>query len=192
MNGQITLFEEKKQLRDSLKQRRAEISEPDRESYSKIISDQLFGLKEIQEANVVFAYISYATEVVTHNILKKLLADGKKVVVPKILSSKQMVAQHFDDWDDLEPGTLGILTPKNGEITNEPVDIAITPGLGFTEKGHRIGFGAGYYDRWFATHEVRMKVAIAFETQIVASLPIEETDIPVDRILTEKRLIKIT
>ena len=192
MNGQITLFQEKKRLRDSLKQRRAEISESDRKSHSIFITDQLFELQEIQEANVVFAYISYATEVITHDILKRLLSDGKRVVVPKILNSKKMVAQHFENWNDLEPGTLGILTPKKGEITDEPVDIAITPGLGFTEQGHRIGFGAGYYDRWFATHEVRMKIAISFETQIVAALPIEKTDIPVDRIVTEKRLIKIT
>ena len=191
MNTQITLFEQKKQLRASLKQKRAAISDSDRESHSKIIADRLFELNEIRDANVVFAYISYATEVMTHEILKKLLADGKKVVVPKILSSKKMVAQHFVSWDDLEPGTLGILTPKNGEITHEPVDVAITPGLGFTEQGHRIGFGAGYYDRWFATHDVRLKVAIAFEDQIIESLPTEETDIPVEQILTEKRNIKI-
>ncbi len=191
MNTQTTLFEQKKQLRASLKQKRASISESNRESHSKIIADRLFELKEIQEANIVFAYISYATEVMTHEILKKLLEDGKKVVVPKILSSKKMVAQHFVSWDDLEPGTLGILTPKNGDITQEPVDVAITPGLGFTEQGHRIGFGAGYYDRWFATHDVRLKVAIAFETQIIESLPTEDTDIPVDYILTEKRIIKI-
>ena len=191
MNTQTPLFEQKKQLRASLKQRRAEISPSDRESHSKIIADRLFELTEIQDAKVIFAYISYATEVMTHDILKILLADGKKVVVPKILSSKKMVAQHFVSWDDLEPGTLGILTPKNGEIIDEPVDVAITPGLGFTEQGHRIGFGAGYYDRWFASHYVRLKVAIAFETQIIESLPTEDTDIPVDYILTEKRIIKI-
>ncbi len=190
MNTQTPLFEQKKLLRASLKQRRAKISRSDRESHSKIIADRLFELTEIQNANVVFAYISYATEVMTHDILKILLADGKKVVVPKILSSKNMVAQHFVSWDDLEPGTLGILTPKNGEVTHEPVDVAITPGLGFTEQGQRIGFGAGYYDRWFATHEVSLKVAIAFEDQIIESLPTEETDIPVDQILTEKRMIK--
>jgi len=191
LNTQTTLFEQKKQLRASLKQKRAEISESDREKYSQIITDRLFELEEIQDANIVFAYISYATEVMTHDILKKLLAEGKKVVVPKILSSKKMVAQHFVSWDDLEPSTLGILTPKNGEITHEPVDVAITPGLGFTEQGHRIGFGAGYYDRWFATHDVQLKVAIAFETQIIKSLPTEETDISVDLIMTEKRIIKI-
>lgn len=191
MNTQTSLFEQKKQLRASLKQKRAAIPEKDRQKYSQIITARLFELKEIQNANIVFAYISYATEVFTHDVLKKLLADGKKVVVPKILSSKKMVSQYFVSWDDLEPGTLGILTPKNGEITHETVDVAITPGLGFTEQGHRIGFGAGYYDRWFATHDVRLKVAIAFETQIVEALPTEETDIPVDLILTEERIIRI-
>ena len=191
MNKQSSLLEQKRQLRTYLQQRRAAIFGSDRTTYSKFISDRLFKLKEIQHAKVIFAYISYASEVNTHEILKRLLSDGKKVVVPKIISSEKMVAQHFESWDDLEPGTLGILTPTTGNITDATIDIAITPGLGFTVSGHRIGFGAGYYDRWFASHEVRLKIAIAFETQIVDSLPIEETDIPVDLILTEKRTIKI-
>ena len=191
MNTQTPLFEQKKQLRASLKENRATISESDRETHSKFITDRLFELDAIQNASIVFAYISYTTEVMTHDILKKLLADGKKVVVPKILNARKMVAQHLVSWEDLEPGTLGILTTKNGEITREPIDVAITPGLGFTEQGHRIGFGAGYYDRWFSTHNVRLKVAIAFERQIIKSLPTEKTDIPVDLILTETRNIKI-
>lgn len=192
MNNHFSLLEQKKQLRDSLKEKRAAISLPDRKIYSGKIANSLLNMQEIQEAKVIFSYISYATEVATHEILQKLLDAGKKIVVPKIISSKEMVSQHFENWEDLESGTLGILTPKNGEITDEAIDIAITPGLGFTEQGHRIGFGAGYYDRWFATHKVKQKIAIAFEAQLVESLPIEETDIPVDKIITEQRQINIS
>lgn len=189
MNTQTELFEQKKRLRQTLKQRRAAISDQQREDYSETIVQRLFQIPELKSAKVVFAYISYSTEVITHDILKRLLADGKKVIVPKILSKEKMVSQQLESWDDLVPAELGILAPTKGEVVNDPVDVAITPGLGFTEQGHRIGFGAGYYDRWFASHEVRLKVALAFETQIVESLPIEDTDIPVDILLTEKRKI---
>ncbi len=192
MNNHSSLFDQKKILRDSLKQKRAGISQLDRKKHSKIITENLLNLHEIQQAKVIFSYISYATEVSTHELLQNLLDAGKKIVVPKILSPKEMVSQHFQNWDDLEPGTLGILTPKSGEVTDEVIDVAITPGLAFTEKGLRIGFGAGYYDRWFASHKVKLKIAIAFEAQIVASLPAENTDIPVDKILTEKRQISIS
>lgn len=191
MNTQSILFEEKNQLRRSLKERRAAISEQDRQNYSARIANRLYEIPELQSASIVFAYISYSSEVITHDILKRLLEDGKTVVVPKILSKEKMVSQQLESWDVLEPAELGILAPTRGDIIDDPVDVAITPGLGFTEAGHRIGFGAGYYDRWFAKHEVRLKVALALETQIVEQLPIEDTDIPVDIILTEKRMIKI-
>ncbi|MFK8069046.1 MAG: 5-formyltetrahydrofolate cyclo-ligase [Gammaproteobacteria bacterium] len=189
MNKPTTLFDQKKQLRETLKQNRAEISQLDRERYSKIIADQLFELDQIRNANVVFAYISYATEVITHDILKRLLADGKNVIVPKILSPTKMIAQHLENWEDLEPGILGILTPQKGAIYCDTVDVAITPGLGFTTKGHRIGFGAGYYDRWFATHNVFASIALAFEKQIINKLPTDKNDIPVGLIVTEDRVI---
>jgi len=191
LNDQNPLFDQKKQLRQYLKQKRASLTESERQSCSECITYRLFNMHEFQQAKIVFVYISWSTEVATHQIIKRLLSIGKKVLVPKIIDKETMVAQSLEDWEDLKPGTLGILTPSKGHITDETVDLAITPGLGFTERGHRIGFGAGYYDRWFSAHDVHLKVALAFENQIVDELPVEETDIPVDMILTEKRTIKI-
>ena len=65
----------------------------------------------------------------------------------------------------------------------------ITPGLGFTYGGYRIGYGRGYYDKWFAKHTVKHKIAPAFERQILEDLKVSELDIPVDKIVTEDRMI---
>ena len=102
-----------------------------------------------------------------------------------------MIAAPFSGWDELIPGELGILTPAGEEPFKTDIDIVITPGLGFTRTGHRIGYGRGYYDKWFARNSVAHKIAVTFEAQIVDSLPVAETDIPVDIIVTEQGIIRI-
>ena len=102
-----------------------------------------------------------------------------------------MIAVPFSGWDDLIPGELGILTPRGEDTISGNIDIAITPGLGFTRTGQRIGYGRGYYDQWFSGNSVAHKIALSFEAQILDSLPVTVTDIPVDIIVTEQEIIRI-
>ena len=110
--------------------------------------------------------------------------------VPKIISGTEMIAVKLNDIANLELDDIGILTPKSNEILSEKVDITITPGIGFTKKGGRLGYGRGYYDRWFSINEVKTKIGIAFEEQVVMNLPLEKTDVNMDIIITEKEIIK--
>lgn len=178
---------EKSALRSLLKKRRAGLGPAARAAASAAIAERLFALPEVSGAARLFCYISFATEVDTHAILRRLLSEGREVVVPRILDRETMVAQRLHDWDALQSGALGILAPPAGEPWTGGVEVAITPGLGFTAEGDRIGFGAGYYDRWFARNRVGLRVALAFECQLVNSLPSEPTDQRVDLILTEAR-----
>lgn len=191
MTRQNTLIEQKKQLRQRLKQSRAAIPEHTRELYSNRITQLLLGLEEIKTAKTIFAFISWSSEIYTHDLIRQLIQQEKNIVVPKILNAEKMIAQRLDSWDNLISDKLGILAPVKAEEFDGPVDVTITPGLGFTEQGHRIGFGAGYYDRWFASHESGFKVAIAFEIQLVDQLPLEATDIPVNMIITENRILRL-
>ena len=84
---------------------------------------------------------------------------------------------------------LGILTPENDAEWQSPVDLCITPGLGFTPDGKRIGYGKGYYDKWFAAHPHTAKTALCYECQIVNDMPATDTDVRVDQIITERRVI---
>ena len=110
--------------------------------------------------------------------------------IPKIINNEEMVATRLRKVADLEPDKIGILTPKTGEILLESIDIAITPGLGFTKRCERLGYGRGYYDRWFSKNHAKIKIGVAFETQLVNSLPLEKTDITMDILITEKKVIK--
>jgi 5-formyltetrahydrofolate cyclo-ligase len=176
-------------LRARLKSVRDALSETDRSNWSAAIGRRVLQLEVVRSARRVFAFISNGTEVHTHDLIHRLLADGKEVAVPKIIGKTPMIACRLRDWSDLKPAQLGILTPAISDPMEGAFDVVITPGLGFTPLGQRIGYGAGYYDGWFATHEAHYKIAVAFEAQIVPTMPTTRTDVPVDAIATESRLI---
>ena len=185
------LTAQKAELRAKLKQIRASIPAEIRADQSQAIQQKLASLEEIQTAHSIFLFISYVNEVHTHDLLKYFLKQGKTLAVPKILPEKTMIAVQFSQGEDLIPGELGILTPSGNTPYSGDFDVVITPGLGFTLQGHRIGYGRGYYDNWFASHNARNKIAIAFEAQLVDELPTDETDVPVDFVVTEERVIRI-
>jgi len=186
-----SISEHKSSLRYRLKQQRNSLQEKRRRQYDQAIFLKLFSLSLLQEANAVFCFISSGTEVNTHAVMRQLLQNGKKLSVPKIIDSGTMIAVPFSNWDELETGQLGILTPVSSAPVNEKPDVCITPGLGFTENGLRIGFGRGYYDKWFSEHPVIQKIAMAYECQIIEEIPTNNMDVPVDLIVTEERIIEI-
>ena len=187
----VTLTAKKAGLRATLKQNRAHLSPEERTRASRTILRTLLSLEEVDTARAVFSYISHGNEVDTHALLQNFLDKGVTLAVPKILPGKGMIAVPFTRWEDLVPGALGILTPSGDAPCAGSLDIVITPGLGFTVRGERIGYGRGYYDQWFAEHRTARKIALAFEVQILDEIPHAENDIPIDILVTEKRIVRV-
>lgn len=179
----------KQRLRDELKKRRALLPDSERQAEDEAVLGCLLNLHPLRNARRVFCFVSHGDEIDTHALLNELLQQGKQVVIPGI-RPEGMIAVPFSDWSELHPGQLGILTPISSEPSNEDIDVCITPGLGFTESGKRLGYGRGYYDRWFAAHPVNHRIAIAYDCQVVEDLPADETDIPVTMLVTGKRRIE--
>jgi len=188
-NRQVS--QQKAETREKLKTTRGKLPDATRLDYSNSITEQVLKLDEIRNARTIFIYISYATEVHTHELIKALIDVGKTLAVPKIVDSDFMQAESFSSWEDLVPGELGILAPGNSKPCSGPFDVALIPGLGFTLSGHRMGFGRGYYDKWFAQNTVSHKIALAYEVQLVEDIPVEDTDVPMEKIVTEQRVITI-
>jgi len=185
----MNLHEQKKQLRTELKRRRSELTENKRAEMSRQIIQFLHEIDEFNQAKNIFCYISYLSEVETSSLITLYLEQGLALAVPKIIGKTEMIAVPLSNLSDLEPDKMGILTPKSSQAAPGPFDIAITPGVGFTETGGRLGYGRGYYDHWFSKNKVKTKIGIAFKTQVVAELPIEKTDMPLDILVTEERII---
>ncbi len=191
MQQNSKVSQRKSETRKMLKSARASIPEATRIDAANSITKQVLRLDEIRDARLIFVYISYVSEVHTHSLIRALLDAGKTLAVPKIVNSNYMQAETFLSWEDLVPGEMGILAPANSTPCDGPFDVSITPGLGFTLTGHRMGFGRGYYDKWFVQNKVKHKIALAFEAQLVDEIPVEDNDVLMDKIVTEKRVIVV-
>jgi len=191
MHNRDSLRTQKAPFRVHLRQIRSGLLASLRLSHSRLIHGHLYGLDEVIAANSAFIYVSYASEVDTHAIIRRFLDEGKSLAVPRIIDANHMISVPFTSWEDLKPDTMGIMTPETTTAYSGALDIAITPGLGFSIDGRRIGFGRGYYDRWFQANTVKTKIALAYEAQLLEQLPAGRNDIPVDIIVTEKRVIRV-
>jgi 5-formyltetrahydrofolate cyclo-ligase len=187
------MLQTKKLTRAEALARRDALSDVLRAEKSVAIARSFLGCAPFQKARCVFIYVSVRSEVDTRLILNSALEQQKKVCVPLIdMQKKEMSAREIHDpARDLHPGILGI--PEPDRETSEAIlwgeiDLAIIPGLAFTEQGHRIGYGGGFYDRFLSAFAGEA-LALAFEEQIVAKLPCGPHDAAVHSIITEKRVI---
>lgn len=182
----------KEKLRKEIKEKRIKQTKEENRKKSKEIKEKLFGLNEYREAKTVLFYVSYDSEVFTHEMIKEALNE-KKVVVP--ISNKKdcsLTLSELKDWDDLEESSYGILEPKKEkikEISIDEIDIIIVPGVAFDKFGNRLGHGKGYYDRLLKNANTTI-IALAFEFQTIEKIPTDEHDKPVDMIITEDRIMK--
>ena len=158
------------------------------------IKNRLFNLNEFIKASTILFYVSYNNEVYTHEMIRELLTSKKNIVVP--ISEKKnriLILSKLENWDDLSVGSYNILEPNIDRIKKvdlDSIDLIIVPGVGFDERGNRIGHGKGYYDNLLRNSKQATSIGLSFECQILENIPTGKYDIPVDIIVTEKRIIK--
>lgn len=177
---------DKKELRRDIKERRKNLDLDTRENSNLVIRKKILDLKEFDKSKIVFTYVSYNNEVDTIKLIEKMFDCNKKVCVPKVIDRNgHMEAYLINSFNDLKKTGYGILEPFNSNLVkHEDIDFAIVPGLAFDKKGGRLGYGGGYYDRYLSKSVNAYKVGVAFDCQIVPDVPLEETDVKLDRIIT--------
>lgn len=188
------LRELKKRLRkETLAKRKALAEETPLlfEEFSSKIIEKLKLTDEYKKARTIMVFVSFEDEVMTHQFIKDALADGKNVYVPHILKLEKLMvpAQIFDFDKDLKPGYYGILSPIEDQVQiKDPaeIDLVVTPGVLFDERGYRIGYGAGFYDRFFSKLDSDVpKIGLGFSLQQTKEVPIDQFDIPIHALITE-------
>lgn len=189
---------EGKDLRKKILALRDGINSDDLALKSKLISEKIMAFKEIETARNIFTYVNFRSEVITIPLINELMSKSKVISVPKTYTKEnRMEAIHISDLsEDLVPGYCGILEPRPDILqTNitEPqnIDVVILPGSVFDERGGRMGYGGGYYDRFVEKIPFAVRIGLAFEEQIVAEAPLQPHDELLDYIVTEKRIIAI-
>ena len=176
----------KHEIRINAKEKRDAL--PDRGILSRKIGENLRKVAEFQKARTVMFYVSFQSEVDTRELIHEIILE-KKVVVP-VVKGKLLEVSTITRYDELKGGNFGILEPKNlHPVLLSEIDCVLVPGIAFDKRGYRIGFGKGYYDRLLKKISC-LKIGLAFEVQIIEKVPEEPNDVPVDLIVTEKRIIE--
>ncbi|MGB6370836.1 MAG: 5-formyltetrahydrofolate cyclo-ligase [Atribacterota bacterium] len=185
----------KEEIRRKILKKRLSLSSEDIRDKSQQVFLNLAETVEYRNSRNIMFYVATRIEVQTEEMIKMSIKMGKNVFVPIILPECLNLAPSkiFDFDIELEKGKKGIFEPKKEYyrlFPPENIDLIIVPGVAFDLSGNRIGRGFGYYDNFLRKVSSSAKiVALAFEMQIVKKIPNDKNDIPVHKIITEKRII---
>lgn len=179
---------EKEDMRNILEEERRILTKEKVAEQSEAIIERLKQLPEFEEAKVVLAYYPIRNEVNTRPLLEEY-QDKKLILLPVAHRRGRMELRKYMGRENLKRGRFGIPEPK-GEACKCRVDLVVVPGVGFDEQKHRIGRGGGYYDRFLTKHPFAVKVAVAYDFQIVYNVPVDSHDKKVDIIVTPTRVIR--
>ena len=155
----------------------------DEEIFKKVITD-----KEILKHKLILIYVSTLDEVSTLKIINYFLKT-KQVAVPKVCGDT-MNFYYITSLAELKRGSFNILEPQNRMlVTNYEDAVVITPGICFDLDGFRIGYGKGFYDRFFSKHNNLYKVGLCYDECLIKNTMHDDTDIPVDKIITQTKML---
>lgn len=182
----------KSEIRNEMKMRRAKMSEMEVIAFSRIIENRLFQEDFFKNADCIFAYIDCKNEVSTRAIINAAFDAGKRVAVPKV-SGKEMDFFYISSFKDLKKGYQGIYEPEHADadcLASDKRALCIVPGVAFDKNRNRIGYGGGFYDRYFDKNPDLIKCALCFDSQITDEIETDFYDKKVDIIITPSAIYR--
>ena len=187
-------IDDKKAFRKAMLAKRDAIPYENRTEADKARNERIRNWGAYQKAELLLFYVSYRSEADTLQLLKEALGAGRKVAVPKVAGT-DMVFYRITNFSQLVKGYKGILEPDTEccEVITDDLPkhtLLFVPGCAFDEKGGRMGYGGGFYDRFMEAYPEVLRVALAYEEQLVEEVPREVHDKIVDVIVTEARMIQ--
>ena len=184
---------EKQRLREEHLAAREVLSEQERSVLDNRITQKLLATSEYAEATTVLTYVSVSSEVSTRMFIECALRDGKTVAVPRCLPGHCLEFVAITSLDQLIAAPFGLLEPPKElpALTEEQMNasICIVPALLVDIKGYRLGYGAGFYDRFLSTYPGK-KICLAYQQNLSRTmLPHTALDVAVDMIITESGVL---
>lgn len=169
----------KDQLRARMRAVRSALVPQELESAGHRVAERLLAGPELARPTRVLVYLSVRRELPTRDLVRRLVEAGHTVAVPHVLGGGLMEARALRE--PLVRGVLDIPTSE-GPVVDD-IEVALVPGLAFDAAGRRLGYGAGHYDRWLASHRPRA-VGVGTDAQLVPWVPTEVHDRAMDRVVT--------
>ena len=174
---------DKKELRRQIREKKRQMTPQQIEFASKQLCEMFAATEQYRRAKTVYGYLPYNQEVRTVGLLEQALRDGKRVAVPKIYG-EEMKFIYLDDLSKVEKNSYGIPEPvSDAPVADDSTALVLMPGLAFTKKGDRMGYGGGFYDKFLSSEPDHPTVALCYDFQIVEQIPTDDYDIPVDMVL---------
>ena len=175
----------KSELRKQVLQEMKALSQEQKQALDQTLTERLLHHPFYQEAKVIATYLSFPHEFQTQELIEQALKDGKKVLIPKTYPKGRMDFVVYDP-QQLVKTSFGLLEPQgNLEVVDaSQIDLIHVPGLVFTTKGYRIGYGGGYYDRYLK-HFSGHTFSTIYPCQIKDFIP-EKHDVPVQEVLIDE------
>jgi len=185
---------EKAKLRHHMLKIRQELSPDYMKECSELIAERLIQLPQYQEASLILFYMPFRQEVDVRPAMEAAWKAGKKVALPRVRKQEKNIDGYVvNRWEELQAGAYGILEPPplpDRWIGPDAISLVVAPGVAFDRQGFRLGYGGGYYDRFFAHPSMNAwRVAVAYPEQIVATTYPEAHDFRMHLILTPHEAI---
>jgi len=182
-------LKEKQAIRQAIQEIRDLIPSEERKTKTQEIAERFYCLKEYCDAKNILLYYPFRSEIDTTVIITRAIADGKRVILPRVSGKELELFYVKDIKKDLKPGTYGIMEPDRDLCVPakyiEP-DIAVVPGVGFDRHKNRLGYGGGFYDRLMPKLSKNIqKIALCFQVQIIDCIPSFAHDVRVDKVISE-------
>ena len=174
----------KKDLRAFIRLQKGMFTPQQLDEQSAEIIRRLLVHPRIKNAACILMYYSLDDEVNTHKAVDLLVKQGKRVLLPAVISDTEMELRSYEGPKDLEGGFFNIMEPVGKAFSNyEEIDVAVIPGMAFDGRCNRLGRGRGYYDRLLPKLPQAYKIGICFDFQKLPGIPADEHDIKVDEIV---------
>ncbi|MCI9538013.1 MAG: 5-formyltetrahydrofolate cyclo-ligase [Eubacterium sp.] len=175
------------------------LAEERRLETSRIIVENLLASEWYRQSEILLSYCSIRSEVDTRELNQRILADRKQLFLPRTeAEEKTMCFYKVEDLKKLKKGNFGVPEPRGSEAVEQVMEsgayskekiLMVMPGVAFDEKGYRLGYGGGFYDRYLQRYGTMLtSVMIAFTEQETWIIPAEPCDVKPEHMITQKTI----
>jgi 5-formyltetrahydrofolate cyclo-ligase len=197
----LALIEAKSRMRNDVLGRRDAMSAAGRVEDAALCRARLLALPAFINAKTVLCYMSFGTEIDTQTIFAEALKQNKVVALPRMIKDQsppytpRLALHEVSGESELVSGKWGIREPRATcpAVPFDVVDLVLVPGVAFDRRGHRLGYGKGYYDRLLpARRPNSLLVALAFDCQLVDEVPVSAHDVSIDLLITPSQQLSFS
>jgi 5-formyltetrahydrofolate cyclo-ligase len=182
----------KRDARDGARARRRALTRDERDAAAEAVARRALELPGIARARAILAYAATAEELDPAALVAELRDRGARVAYPRVCGPGSLALHWCDKESALAPGYCGIAEPAADapEAAAGAIDLVLVPGTAFDERCARLGMGGGFYDRLLPRLAPgALAVGLAFDEQVLAEVPTEAHDAPLDAVVTPTRTI---